>query len=156
MEFVDHLRANDDAMWRTCKVGHLTGSAIVVDDARTSVLLTLHPRVGRWVQVGGHCEEGDESLSATALREASEESGIVGLTIDQTPIDLDIHAFDCPRRHPNRHFDVRFVCVAPPGAIAQISDESLDLAWFSFDALPDQIDAATRRLIRHAQPSTSL
>ena len=44
-------------------------------------LLTLHPRLGRWVQLGGHCEDGDADIAAAALREAREESGIDGLTI---------------------------------------------------------------------------
>ncbi len=35
----------------------------------------LHPRVGRWLQLGGHCEESDADIAAAALREATEESG---------------------------------------------------------------------------------
>ena len=37
-----------------------------------STLLTLHPRVGRWVQLGGHCEPGDHDPAVqAALREAT-------------------------------------------------------------------------------------
>jgi hypothetical protein len=81
IEYLDHLRAHDDAMWRSCTFGHLTGSAIVVNAERTAVALLFHPRVGRWLQAGGHCEAADESLMAVAWREATEEFGVAGLVI---------------------------------------------------------------------------
>ena len=67
-----------DACDRSCVPGHLTASALVLDAAGEHVLLTLHPRVGRWIQLGGHCEPGDATLRDAALREATEESGIDG------------------------------------------------------------------------------
>ena len=48
----------DDACDRSCVPGHLTASALVLDAAGERTLLTLHPRVGRWIQLGGHCEPG--------------------------------------------------------------------------------------------------
>jgi hypothetical protein len=42
-----------DACDRSCVPGHLTASALVLDAAGEHVLLTLHPRVGRWIQLGG-------------------------------------------------------------------------------------------------------
>jgi 8-oxo-dGTP pyrophosphatase MutT (NUDIX family) len=151
-----HLAAHDDAMWRTCAHGHLTGSALVVDHAWARVLLTLHPRVGRWVQMGGHCERDDQSLAGVAWREAIEESGIGSLELIADPVDLDIHAFDCPRGRPNRHLDVRFVAVAPAGAQEVVSDESDALGWFAFDALPDDLDISTHRLITRARRRHSM
>jgi 8-oxo-dGTP pyrophosphatase MutT (NUDIX family) len=147
LEYLGHLRANDDAMWRSCTFGHLTGSAIVVNAKRTAVALLFHPRVGRWLQAGGHCEADDTSLTAVALREATEEFGVAGLQIDPEPIDLDIHAYACPKGTPNRHLDVRFRCVAPIDAQLVCSDESFDVRWFPYDTLPDGLDDSTKRLI---------
>jgi coenzyme F420-0:L-glutamate ligase len=138
--FLGFLAARPDAMWRTCAPGHLTASAVVVDPSRSSVLLTLHPRVGRWVQLGGHCEPGDHTLLDAAAREAREESGIGALSFDPQPLGLDIHPITCSLGVPTRHFDVRFLAVAPPGAEPTVSDESLDLRWFRWDALPGDID----------------
>ena len=40
--------------------------------------------------------------------------------------------------------------MAPAGAEAVISDESLDLRWFPVDEIPELSDEATRRLARRA------
>jgi 8-oxo-dGTP pyrophosphatase MutT (NUDIX family) len=106
------------------------------------VLLTLHPRVGRWVQLGGHCEEGDAGLAAAALREATEESGIEDLEIDPRPLHLDVHPITCSLGVPTRHFDVRFLLHAPPGAIPVRSPESADLAWWPIDEAPPDVAPA--------------
>ena len=129
-----------DACDRSCVPGHLTASAFVLDAAGEHVLLTLHPRVGRWVQLGGHCEPGDASLRAAALREATEESGIAGLGIDPLPLHLDVHPITCSLGRPTRHLDVRFLVRAPAGAVERISPESADLRWWPLDALPAGID----------------
>ena len=138
-------------MWRSCPDGHLTGSTLVVDATGTRALFTLHPKIGRWLQMGGHCEPGDADLAATARREAVEESGIDGLVLLPGPVDLDIHALQCPKGHPNRHLDVRWLAVAPAGATVRPSDESPDLRWFPLDAPPPDADESTLRLVRLAR-----
>jgi hypothetical protein len=87
--FLAHVEAHADALLRTCVPAHITASALVVDAARERALLTLHPKVGAWVQLGGHCEAADLDLPAAALREATEESGIANLTVASDPLDLD-------------------------------------------------------------------
>lgn len=144
------LAARPDATRRACAPGHITASTVLLDHDRRRVLLTLHPRVGAWVQLGGHCEDSDVSLVAAAAREALEESGIPGIEIDPEPIDLDVHAITCSLGIPTRHFDVRFVGVTPPGAKAVMSAESDDLRWFELDQLPDNIAAELPELIRRA------
>lgn len=126
----------DDACARECVPGHLTASALVLDAAGERTLLTLHKRFHRWVQLGGHCEPGDPDLRAAALREATEESGIEGLTISAEPLHLDVHPVLCSLGVPSRHLDVRYLVHAPAGAEPRISDESADLRWWPVAALP--------------------
>jgi coenzyme F420-0:L-glutamate ligase len=134
--FLGFLAARPDAMWRSCAAGHLTASTIVLDPAREAVLLTLHPRAGLWLQVGGHCEPDDNSVLAAAAREALEESGISELAFATEPFALDVHPITCSLGVPTRHFDVQFLAVAPEGAELEQSDESLDLRWFGWEDLP--------------------
>ena len=47
-----------------------------------------------------------------------------------------MHAITCSLGVPTRHFDVQFLALAPSGAQAVISDESLDLQWFPWNQLP--------------------
>jgi 8-oxo-dGTP pyrophosphatase MutT (NUDIX family) len=150
LEYLAHLAAHPDAMTRACTSGHLTGSAMVVNVDRRAVALVFHPRLGRWVQAGGHCDADDGSIGAVAWREATEELGIVGLVLDPIPLELDIHAYACPKGTPNRHLDVRFRCTAPAGAVLVCSDESDAVQWFPIDALPDGLDESTIRLIERS------
>lgn len=139
-----------DAHLRTRLEGHLTASALVVNHERTHALLTHHKKLGRWLQLGGHCD-GDANLVRVALREAIEESGIADLTIDPAVIDLDIHTIPARGSEPEHlHLDVRFVVHAPRGARAIISDESHALAWVSPAELGGlNTDESVRRLFRH-------
>ncbi len=147
-EYIAHIDSFDDAMFRTCVPGHLTASTLIVDHSRERVLLTLHPKVGMWLQMGGHCEAGDTSLQAAAAREAREESGIADLIMSDAPIRLDRHRVGC--HGGSWHLDVQYVATAPFDARESISDESLDLAWFGVDELPDLTDDALRALVAAA------
>jgi coenzyme F420-0:L-glutamate ligase len=149
--FLGFLAARPDAMWRSCAPGHLTASALVLDPSRRLVLLTLHPRAGMWVQVGGHCEQGDNTVLDSAVREAREESGMGALSFDPVPLGLDVHPITCSLGVPTRHFDVRFLAVAPDGAEPVRSDESLDLQWFPWDALPEGVSPELPRLVEAAR-----
>jgi coenzyme F420-0:L-glutamate ligase len=154
--FLGFLAARPDAMWRSCAPGHLTASALVVDPSRGAVLLTLHPRVGLWLQVGGHCEPGDHTVLDAAAREAREESGLGALSFDPAPLGLDVHPITCSLGVPTRHFDVRFLAVAPEGAEPVQSEESLDLRWFAFDDLPNGASPELPRLVGAARERLGL
>ncbi|GAC66417.1 NUDIX hydrolase [Gordonia soli] len=142
LAFVD---AAPEACLRANVPGHLTASTIVFDATGTHVLLTLHPRVGRWIQLGGHCEESDDTIADAALREAREESGIDDLALGSGIVHLHTHPITCSLGVPTRHLDVRFAAVAQAsddGALPDIrrSDESVDLAWWPIDDLPENTE----------------
>ncbi|MFB6894474.1 NUDIX hydrolase [Kitasatospora sp. NPDC056327] len=159
--YLRHLAEQPEGLFRSCLPAHITASAVVVDPAAGRVLLTLHPKVGRWLQMGGHCEPGDPGLAAAALREATEESGIPGLALLATdgapaPVRLDRHQVRCTGkdRPESTHLDVQYVAVAPPGARELISEESLDLRWFGYDRLPELTDHSVRALVARARELT--
>jgi 8-oxo-dGTP pyrophosphatase MutT (NUDIX family) len=147
--YLDHLAAHSDGMWKACHAGHLTASALVIDPERGRVLLTLHRKLRMWLQMGGHCEPGDAILQAAALREATEESGIAGLTLlPGGPVRLDRHPIPAPCHW---HFDVQYAALAPAGAEHAISDESLDVRWFAYDEVADVADESVVRLLEAAR-----
>lgn len=124
--------------------GHITASAVVFSHDRRDVLLTLHPRVGRWIQLGGHCEPADDTVADAALREATEESGIPGLLLEPELYGAQAHPITCSLGTPTRHLDLLFRITAPAGAVPVRSAESADLRWWPVDALPPDADVLIR------------
>ena len=147
--YLRHLAQHADGVWRSSRPEHITASALVADAAGANVLLTLHKMVGRWLQLGGHCEPGDTTLADAALREAAEESGIEGLRLLPGPVHLDRHRVWC--HGGSYHLDVQYVATAPEDARERISEESDDLRWFPIGDLPERTDDALRRLVSHAR-----
>lgn len=147
LDFIDEHP--DDAHRRSCLVGHLTASCLVVDEDFERVLLLHHRKLDRWLQPGGHCD-GDAELAGVALREASEESGMDGLRVVPRIVDLDIHEIPQYRDVPaHLHLDSRFVVVAPRDAEPVVSDEHHELAYLPWDAAIERADdASARRLIQ--------
>jgi len=115
---------------------HITGSTWIVNPGRTRVLLTHHAKLDKWVQLGGHTDEG-EDWTAAALREAWEESGLAALALVSPRLfDLDIH--EIPARTDKAtgevtpahdHYDLRFLVEADDGLPFVVSEESRALAW---------------------------
>jgi 8-oxo-dGTP pyrophosphatase MutT (NUDIX family) len=147
-EMLAFADAHPDALLRSCAPGHFTGSALVVHDDRERVLLMLHAKAGLWLQPGGHAD-GEADLAEVAWREATEETGIVGLRVTRPAIDLDIHMFRPRVGEPHRHLDVRYLVQAPAGAEVLGNAESEELRWVSLDELPDYgVDEGLSRLAR--------
>ena len=145
LSFID---AHADALLRTCGPGHLTSSALVVDAAGERVLLLEHRKLRRWFQPGGHAD-GEANLARSALREATEESGIDGLTVFGPAIDLDVHAVRPPGEPEHLHLDVRYLVIAPAGAVATHNHESTGQRWVAAGELdPFDPDDGLRRLVR--------
>ncbi|TCC39396.1 NUDIX hydrolase [Kribbella sindirgiensis] len=149
--YLRHLATHSDGMWRSCRPEHVTSSALVVDGTGKNTLLTLHKTVGRWLQLGGHCEPGDATLSGAALREATEESGLTRLTVSREPLQLSRHLLEAGGCAGAYHLDVQFLVTAAASTEYVVSDESHDLAWFPLDDLPPDTDASVQDLASRAR-----
>ena len=114
--------------------GHFTASALLVNASRDRALLLHHSKLRIWVQPGGHAD-GNANLLAVALSEATEETGIAGIRIWGTAIDLDIHRVDPPNEDAHLHYDVRFLALAPPAAVVDANHESTDQRWAALEDL---------------------
>ena len=129
--FVD---SHPDCFHRSCQVGHVTGSAWIVDRTGERVLLTHHRKLGRWLQPGGH-SDGETDTLAVALREAEEESGLEVRALDAAIFDLDVHPIPAlPGEPAHHHFDVRFLVRAEHDRF-RISAESHALEWVPAEGL---------------------
>jgi 8-oxo-dGTP pyrophosphatase MutT (NUDIX family) len=149
-EFLHHLATVPDPVHRGGRPDHLTASALVLSADHSHVLLDLHRKVRRWLQFGGHLEPGDRSVADAALREAREESGIDELRlVGSGPVRLDRHPAPCRAGQPGDHLDVQWAAEAARGALPRASEESLAVAWWPVDALPET-DDSVRRLVAAA------
>ncbi|WP_199100767.1 NUDIX hydrolase [Dyella sp. ASV21] len=148
--FIELLAQAHHAFVRESREAHFTGSAWLVSADGERVLLTHHRKLGRWLQLGGHAD-GDTDLARVALREAEEESGLDGLSVEPQPFDMDRHRIPARGEEPEHwHYDVRFVVRAGANEQFQVSEESHALAWRSIRDIADDAasDESLRRMAR--------
>jgi 8-oxo-dGTP pyrophosphatase MutT (NUDIX family) len=130
------VAAHVDCFERSLAIGHVTGSAWVIDRERASVLLTHHRKLDKWLQPGGHAD-GDPDILRVALREVCEECGLETIrAVSEGIFDIDIHAI--PARGSERehlHYDVRFLVEADRNAPLALSEESRSLAWVAVEGI---------------------
>lgn len=156
---IQKLVEDHDILSQYCAVGHVTGSALVVDVDNQRVLLHFHKKLNRWLQFGGHMEDDEFEPAITAYREAVEESGLsdlVWLSDAQQPLDIDVHRIPARGGQPEHyHLDFRYVLAThQPEAVQGLGGESNEFRWLSVAKtrdLGEAIDPALHRLIGKAE-----
>ncbi len=137
-ETIEFVKTNEDCFKRELAIGHITGSAWILDKSHQFVLLTHHRKLDKWFQPGGHCD-GDNDVLNVALKEAIEETGVADIKILSNEIfDVDIHLI--PERKSilaHFHYDIRFLFEADKDISLIISDESNDLAWVEISKITE-------------------
>ena len=72
-KMISFCKNYDDCFERSCKIGHFTSSAWVVNSRESEVLLIHHRKLRIWLQLGGHAD-GESNLLSVAIKEVLEES----------------------------------------------------------------------------------
>lgn len=126
--------------------GHITTSAFIVNRSTREILLLKHKSLNRWLQPGGHVEQ-DDTLIASALREAEEETGILVCELSHiaitensdVPFDIDPHYIPPnPKKQEEGHYhhDVRYLFAYTGNGNHEFNtEESTGLKWVPFHEL---------------------
>lgn len=126
-------------------------SGVVVDDAGR-VLLGQRADSGQWAVISGILEPGEDPAVGLA-REVLEETG-VEVVVDALVAVTVTEPMEYPNGDRSQYLDLAFLCrpVPPaPAAAAHVADdESLAVAWFAPDALPDDVARSSTERLDHA------
>lgn len=146
IQFVNQFEG-DDLINRKNFTGHITTSAFIVNENEDELLLLKHKALNRWLQPGGHVDTTDETLIASAVREAVEETGLRAEQLQLVSnfiFDIDSHAIpaNSKKQEPAHvHHDVRFLFRCTNSNVLNISfEESTDSNWTPFSQLKDNAD----------------
>ena len=110
--------------------GHITCTTVVLTPDYNRALLMFHHRHERWLLPGGHVEEDDVTLAATARREAHEETGVLlePSTMARL-VGMDVHAIPARKREPfHLHHDLIFALAAQSDRF-EVTDEAPKIVW---------------------------
>jgi len=133
------IKNNPDVLHRTCELGHLTSSAIVVNESMTKVLFAFHKIYQSWSWVGGHNDGEDDCLSV-AVRETKEETGIQKVrpwSDDLFMVDI-IYVHNHIKRGKyvpdHLHLNMTYLLIADEKEPLTVKeDENTGVKWFPID-----------------------
>jgi 8-oxo-dGTP pyrophosphatase MutT (NUDIX family) len=145
-------RSLDLRLRSTIPEGHLCASGILLlPDSK--VLMLEHKSLGIWVVPGGHYDIEDGELTATAIRETEEETGLTGVRLhpwhleNGIPLDIDTHPIpsnDRKNEGAHQHFDFRYVLEMdnPEETINRLKIDTNEV--LDFEAIPiSDVDPAS-------------
>lgn len=134
LKIIEFVKTQEKCFDNNFKLGHITGSALVVDTNFKHTLLNYHRKLNKWLQFGGHSDSHFNPIEV-AFREAREESGLKSLLFIpefKNIFGVDIHPIpkygDMLLHH---HYDIRIILTADKKEPFIISSESKDLKWFT-------------------------
>ena len=139
LELIQHLLGYTDRPFERGQYipGHITATALILNEQSDSVLLVHHKRLDRWLLPGGHVESDDRNIFAAASREAVEETS-VELTRGFEPYiaGFDVHGIPGNGIEPyHLHHDI-LIGLSAAGESIAVSEESRAVIWCPLVDLP--------------------
>jgi 8-oxo-dGTP pyrophosphatase MutT (NUDIX family) len=146
---VDAVPIPDFVLELRSRIGHaplwLSGvTAVILDDARTRILLIRRADDGAWTPVTGIIDPGEQPAVAAA-REAAEEAGvrIEAVRLASTSVTGMV---TYPNGDRSRYLDLTFECRHLDGEPHPVDGEALEARWFDLDELPELSDEMRWRI----------
>ena len=135
---LDYMQKNSDYLTRENEVAHFTTSIWTVNKERTKTLMVYHNIYDSWSWIGGHAD-GEEDLSAVALRELKEETGVENAALVSKDIfSLEILTVDGHMKKgtyvpSHLHFNVTYLAEAKEDQVLVVNEEeNKGVRWFLF------------------------
>jgi 8-oxo-dGTP pyrophosphatase MutT (NUDIX family) len=157
-EIISFVLNNQQCFSRELTAGHITGSSWLLNAQEDAALLMHHRKLGRWLQLGGHCD-GESDVLAVALREAQEESGVNNIIpISKEIFDIDVHLIpENSKEAAHYHYDIRYLLKVNSNENILLNDEANALLWVKKDGsnLPE-VDESVRRMFDKWRKSNNL
>ncbi|MFF7637240.1 NUDIX domain-containing protein [Kitasatospora sp. NPDC008050] len=129
----------------------LSSVCTVVLDDQDQVLLGRRADSGAWALVGGIIDPGEQPADA-AVRECYEETGVHVVPELLTSVTVSPQV-TYPNGDRTQYLEITFRCRAVGGEARVNDEESLEVAWFAQDALPE-LDASNRERLKLALECT--
>lgn len=137
------IDAFDDVLTRDNTIAHFTCSGMVLNKARTHVLMIYHNIYDSWGWTGGHAD-GEADFLAVAQREVLEETGVHATPITDDIVSLDVlnvlgHVKKGVFLSPHLHLNVTYAFEADEAAPLTIKeDENSGVAWIAIEDINDK------------------
>ena len=126
----------------------LPGVTGVVVNGAGEVLLGLRSDNGRWALISGILEPGEQPAEAL-LREIEEETGVRASLVGLASAWV-MPVVEYPNGDVAQYLDLCFLCRHESGEPSVGDDESLEVGWFSPDALPESLSESSRHKLQRA------
>lgn len=131
---LEFIKEHPDCFERSLAEGHITASCWLLNNDHSKALMMHHAKLGRWFQLGGHCD-GNSNTLAVAVKEAQEESGIDAIEpVSSDIFDIDIHLIPAnPKEAAHYHYDIRYLLQVVGDQDVVRNRESKELRWIDKD-----------------------
>ncbi len=137
---LDCLKRYADVYARSNLLFHVTASAWITNEARDRVLMVYHNIYDSWAWTGGHAD-GERDLLAVALKEATEETGLVsvrpatGRLLSIETLTVNPHWKRGRFVPAHLHLNGTYLLIADDTEPLRIkADENSAVRWFAPDA----------------------